>query len=245
MRATTAAFCSRYCRICSRWRRMTKARMTAVTTARMATPPITSLFFRPVLIHRFLMSRGLPGCRHFSTPPGFPKACALRAATASSCQDVLVRSASYSPASGDAEGRRDLSRMDEQVFRALLEEFYLECKERLAHIEEALVAAGSASVAERATLLVDARRELHTLKGNSGMMGLGELQQLAHRIEDRVGEWRPATLAGEQLREALADVDRFRRLLEKACGHASGVEEEGAPAEGQVPDGHVQESVRV
>src|SRR5688500_11116263 len=151
MRATTAAFCSRYCRICSRWRRMTKARMTAVTTARMATPPITSLFFRPVLIHRFLMSRGLPGCRHFSTPPGFPKACALRAATASSCQDVLVRSASYSPASGDAEGRRDLSRMDEQVFRALLEEFYLECKERLAHIEEALVAAGSASVAERAT----------------------------------------------------------------------------------------------
>ena len=151
--------------------------------------------------------------------------------------------------------------MDEQVFRALLEEFYLECKERLAIIEEALVAAGSASVAERATRLVDARRELHTLKGNSGMMGLGELQQLAHRIEDRVGEWRPETLANEQLREALAEVDRFRRLLEKACGHAGGVEDKagaaaaGQPPESQLPEGqlpeshlpesHVQESVRV
>lgn len=136
--------------------------------------------------------------------------------------------------------------MDEQVFRALLEEFYLECKERLAHIEEALVAAGSASVAERATRLVDARRELHTLKGNSGMMGLGELQQLAHRIEDRVAEWRPETLAGEQLRQALGEVDRFRRLLEKACGHAGGADEEVSAAdEGQAPESHVQESVRV
>jgi two-component system chemotaxis sensor kinase CheA len=136
--------------------------------------------------------------------------------------------------------------MDEQVFRALLEEFYLECKERLAHIEEALVAAGSASVAERATRLVDARRELHTLKGNSAMMGLGDLQQLAHRIEDRIAEWRPETLAGEQLRQALGEVDRFRRLLEKACGHAGAVEGEASAAdEGQAPESHVQESVRV
>ena len=152
--------------------------------------------------------------------------------------------------------------MDEQVFRALLEEFYLECKERLAHIEEALVAAGSASVAERAALLVDARRELHTLKGNSGMMGLGELQQLAHRIEDRVGEWRPETLAGEQLRAALGEVDRFRRVLEKACGHAGApgtrrarprarrarAERTGArrmEQGSQTHESHVQESVRV
>ena len=149
--------------------------------------------------------------------------------------------------------------MDEQVFRALLEEFYLECKERLAHIEEALVAAGSAGPAERASLLVDARRDLHTLKGNSGMMGLGELQQLAHRIEDRVGEWRPETLRGEQLREALVEVDRFRRLLERACGHEAAREGGREPGdadagdagsgsqagEGQVPDSQVQESVRV
>lgn len=138
--------------------------------------------------------------------------------------------------------------MDEQVFRALLEEFYLECKERLAHIEEALVAAGSASVAERATLLVDARRELHTLKGNSGMMGLGELQQLAHQIEDRIGEWRPESLAGGQLREALGEVDRFRRLLEKAAGHAGAAdagEAGGAAADDHLHESHVQESVRV
>jgi two-component system chemotaxis sensor kinase CheA len=136
--------------------------------------------------------------------------------------------------------------MDEQVFRALLEEFYLECKERLAHIEETLVAAGPASAAERIDLLVDAKRELHTLKGNSGMMGLGELQALAHHIEDRVGEWSPATLGAEQLQAALADVDRFHRMLEEACGHREGGGP-GAAAPGGEAEGvrGVQESVRV
>jgi two-component system chemotaxis sensor kinase CheA len=137
--------------------------------------------------------------------------------------------------------------MDEQVFRALLEEFYLECKERLAHIEDALVAAGPASAAERAALLVDARRELHTLKGNSGMMGLVELQQVAHRIEDRIAEWRPETLGGGELREALGDLDRFARLLERERERGQG--EGGAQPSGAEPSGEtgreVQESVRV
>jgi two-component system chemotaxis sensor kinase CheA len=132
--------------------------------------------------------------------------------------------------------------MDEQVYRALLEEFYLECKERLAHIEESLVAVGTAPPEARASMLVDAKRELHTLKGNSGMMGLTELQGLAHAIEDRVGDWTAESIDAGSLRLALAEVDRFHRLLEKASGHAG--EGEAAAAEADAGRG-VQESVRV
>src|SRR2546423_649931 len=76
------------------------------------------------------------------------------------------------------------SRMDEQVFRALLEEFYLESKERLDKIEQVLLVLETSDAEKRGELLVEAKRELHTLKGNSGMMGLGELQRLAHQIEE-------------------------------------------------------------
>ena len=131
--------------------------------------------------------------------------------------------------------------MDEQVFRALLEEFYLECKERLDRIEQVLLTVEAADAERRRELLVEAKRELHTLKGNSGMMGLGELQALAHRIEDQVAQLVPAAIPAATLRGLLAGVDEFRHLLDRACGRAdlapaAAVDEE-APA--------LQESVRV
>jgi two-component system chemotaxis sensor kinase CheA len=135
--------------------------------------------------------------------------------------------------------------MDEQVFRALLEEFYLESKERLGHIEEVLLAVEAAPVAARAELLVDAKRELHTLKGNSGMMGLPELQQLAHEIEDRVAEIAPERVQGSAVRDLLQSVDRFAGLLDRACGRADETPEAAAVAEEEEGGRGVQESVRV
>lgn len=135
--------------------------------------------------------------------------------------------------------------MDEQVFRALLEEFYLESKERLGHIEEVLLAIEAASPATRAELLVDAKRELHTLKGNSGMMGLGELQQLAHEIEDRVAELVPESIPGPVVRDLLQAVDRFGGLLDRACGRAEEAPAEAAAADEEEAGRGVQESVRV
>ena len=132
--------------------------------------------------------------------------------------------------------------MDEQVFRALLEEFYLESKERLDAIERVLLTVEAADADRRRDLLVEAKRELHTLKGNSAMMGLGELQGLAHRFEDRVAELRPAAISADVVRELLARVDEFRTLLDRAAGRveevpAEALEAEDAPA--------LQESVRV
>lgn len=136
-------------------------------------------------------------------------------------------------------------RMDEQVFRALLEEYYLESKERLDRIEQVLLAVEAADAERRGELLVEAKRELHTLKGNSGMMGLGELQELAHGFEDRVARVRGGAIQRSVLRELLEGVDHFRELLDRACGRAeegpadvaAQADEEAGPA--------VQESVRV
>src|SRR5207237_1500212 len=105
------------------------------------------------------------------------------------------------------------SRMDEQVFRALLEEFYLESKERLDKIEQVLLVLETSDAEKRGELLVEAKRELHTLNGNSGMMGLGELQRRAHQIEDEVAELDVAAIDGAVVHELLAGVDRFRVLL--------------------------------
>jgi two-component system chemotaxis sensor kinase CheA len=136
--------------------------------------------------------------------------------------------------------------MDEQVFRALLEEFYLESKERLGHIEEVLLAIEGVALSTRADLLVDAKRELHTLKGNSGMMGLSELQQLAHDIEDRVAELTPESIRGDAVREILQAADRFGAMLDRACGRAeeTAAAELGGGEEEEAGRG-VQESVRV
>ena len=81
--------------------------------------------------------------------------------------------------------------MDDQVFEALVEEYYLESIERLQTIEATLLEVEQVEVKDHAELLVAAKRELHTLKGNSGMMGLSELQSLAHEVEDRVVELTP------------------------------------------------------
>src|ERR1044072_3354012 len=131
--------------------------------------------------------------------------------------------------------------MDEQVFRALLEEFYLECKERLDRIEQVLLTVEAADAERRRELLVEAKRELHTLKGNSGMMGLGELQALGHGMEDQVGALSSSRVAAAVVRELLAGVDEFRVLLDRACGREDSAD--AAEEEAEAPA--LQESVRV
>ena len=130
--------------------------------------------------------------------------------------------------------------MDDQIFQALVEEFYLESRERLSAIEEALLALEGASEARHDELIVVAKRELHTLKGNSGMMGLKELQELAHELEDRVAELEDPN----EVRDILVEVDQFRKLLDRSCGRE---EEEGAESAeaAEAAAATVQESVRV
>lgn len=109
--------------------------------------------------------------------------------------------------------------MDDLTFRSLLEDYHLESRERLAQIEESLVDLERSQGAARDELIVAAQRELHTLKGNSGMMGLGELRDFAHQLEDRVAALREGASALE-VAALLRELDRYRGQLDAACGVA-------------------------
>src|SRR6185369_4768977 len=96
----------------------------------------------------------------------------------------------------------------------LLADFAAEAEERLDHLEELLLALATAGPEERPGLLSGVRLELHTLKGNAGMMGLSEQQVLAHELEDLTD-----SVDGERpdVQPLLAGVDRYRALLETSA----------------------------
>ncbi|MBI4952160.1 MAG: chemotaxis protein CheW [Myxococcales bacterium] len=100
--------------------------------------------------------------------------------------------------------------------KELFDEFALDARERLDAVQGLLLDIVDASAASWPPLLARARRELHTLKGNAGMMGLSELQALAHEAESLLEGLAPASAA--PCAEALLGiVDRFRHHLEAAA----------------------------
>jgi two-component system chemotaxis sensor kinase CheA len=92
----------------------------------------------------------------------------------------------------------------------LLRDFESEAQERLERLEELLLAAPAAAPGGVRDLVDGVRRELHTLKGNAGMMGLGDLQAAAHAMEDLVGDLEARR---PRLQRLLAAHDRLRALL--------------------------------
>ena len=94
--------------------------------------------------------------------------------------------------------------------KELLADYLLECDERLISVEQALLEIADIPSEDRSALLEKVRRDLHTLKGNSGMMGLTDLQSLAHRLEDVVADLDPKLPAIEPLLEG---VDEFKHRL--------------------------------
>jgi len=100
--------------------------------------------------------------------------------------------------------------MQEEGF---LEDFIGEAREIIGSVEEGLLNLESTSARARPKILDTVRRGLHTIKGNAGMMGLSEIQQLAHRLEDLVEELDSARPDATHL---LAGLDRCRELLNEA-----------------------------
>lgn len=96
-------------------------------------------------------------------------------------------------------------------FQELLEEFLLEAKERADEVEATLLQMASGDAPEREEALAQAKRELHTLKGNAGMMGFSDLQQLAHEMEDEVLE---LDLEAPEVDHLLQTLDQLRAGLE-------------------------------
>jgi chemotaxis protein histidine kinase CheA len=111
----------------------------------------------------------------------------------------------------------------------LLADFAAEAQERLDRLEEVLLALPRAEPGERPGLLAAAQLELHTLKGNAGMMGLADQQVLAHDLEDRATA---LDLTSPVIVPLLLGIDRFRALLQELTGGTTtaGGKEEGGPS---------------
>ena len=96
----------------------------------------------------------------------------------------------------------------------LLDDFLLEADERLTRIEVSLLASIDSTPEAREQSFSDIRRELHTLKGNSGMMGFGELQTLAHSLEDLVDDIDPEN---PDIAPLMSGLDIFKSDLDNAA----------------------------
>ena len=85
---------------------------------------------------------------------------------------------------------------------AVMDDFFAEVEEYIEEIAELVLEVPSAED----PAVHELYRKLHTIKGNSGMVGLDELQRVAHRLEDLVRELRDGRMAVSQdLRKVLAD----------------------------------------
>lgn len=109
-------------------------------------------------------------------------------------------------------------------FQELLDEFLLEARERTDEVESLLLKIAGSDPQVRREAIAQAKRELHTLKGNSGMMGFSDLQQIAHHMEDQV---EGLDLSQPVVDQILVQLDGLRRGLE---GIRSPLAEEEAPA---------------
>jgi two-component system chemotaxis sensor kinase CheA len=96
--------------------------------------------------------------------------------------------------------------------KELLEDFRLESRERIDRVEDGLLTLAAAAGPERQPLMLKIRLELHTLKGNSGMMGFDDLRALAHELEDEAERIDPEQ---PDIAPLLTGVDRMRTRIEE------------------------------
>jgi two-component system chemotaxis sensor kinase CheA len=120
--------------------------------------------------------------------------------------------------------------MVNEELRELLDDFLVEADERLTRVEVSLLATVDAAPETRTVSFREVRRELHTLKGNSGMMGFGDLQTQAHALEDLVDDLDPDN---PDLAPLLAGLDRFKTSLDSTARQSK--QQPRAPTEHQ-PD---------
>jgi two-component system chemotaxis sensor kinase CheA len=126
-------------------------------------------------------------------------------------------------------------------FQELLDEFLLEARERADEVESMLLRLKSDDPEVKDAAIARAKRELHTLKGNSGMMGFTDLQELAHHMEDQVEE---LDLDRPEIDGLLSDLDDLRQGLESARPEIldDGTLEVGEAPPGASPEADVEPS---
>jgi two-component system chemotaxis sensor kinase CheA len=100
-----------------------------------------------------------------------------------------------------------------------LGDFLAEAREILDDIEAKILEIPGIASARRPELIETVKRGLHTIKGNSGMMGLTEVQGLLHQLEENSDD---LALETPETATLLNGLDGCRDLLSQAETEASG-----------------------
>ena len=118
-----------------------------------------------------------------------------------------------SPPSGSAE---DDTAWVPQVDEDMIDPFIDECTERLDGLATKLLALEESP--GDGALVNEIFRDLHTVKGSSGFVGLRRMNRLAHAAEDLVGKLRQGTATAERpvVDALLGALDGLRAILERA-----------------------------
>lgn len=106
--------------------------------------------------------------------------------------------------------------------------FKIESEERLQHLDDGLLRLEKTPSDQ--PLLEDVFREAHSLKGAARMLGLTEIQTLAHQLEDVLGAARKGgvVLQAEAVVEMNQKLEAIRRLVKIEIGEVAGTEPSNA-----------------
>lgn len=133
---------------------------------------------------------------------------------------------------------------DAELRQALLQTFLVEADERLTSMEEALVALERGP--DDGDLLQAIFREAHTLKGNAWCLGLTQVSEFAHAMEDLLQRLRAGALnaSSDLISLLLHGVDALRRLVPEAAAGRERIDPDCAELQRRFRDAvaHVPES---
>ena len=143
-----------------------------------------------------------------------------RALAEDAARPTPIPQSSSALTNADAATRRDETRWVPQVDEDMVDPFLEEATERLDGLSQKLLRLEQAP--RDLELVREIFRDLHTVKGSSGFVGLTRMNRLAHAAEDLVGQVRDK---GRVVDRALVDVllaalDGLRAILERAQARA-------------------------
>lgn len=109
---------------------------------------------------------------------------------------------------------------DSEFMRELMTVFCGEAEERLATVDQRLLAIEQThQMDQRTDLLADLMRELHTLKGSAGAVNLPDVSRLAHALETHFGKLAsPGTATETIFDHGYAALDSMRAMIDAGAG---------------------------
>ncbi len=102
--------------------------------------------------------------------------------------------------------------------------FGQESADVLEEAEQALLSLEKATTEERASLVSEAFRNLHSFKGNCGFMQLGDMEKLSHKMENVLGAMRDGTISPNEqnVNFLLKSLDLLKSALNALIGGGTG-----------------------